>query len=107
MSSSSARGVEVTRPYKTFLATSPLVSDVIRVVIVRFEDGGWISYFRTDPVQTWEKQFAGRTAALHRSGAAGRASVARRPPPHSGAARWTVFGNSGPSPCNRLVPCLN
>ncbi len=45
----SARGVEVTRQYKTFLATSQLVSGVIRVVIVRFEDGGWIPYFCTDP----------------------------------------------------------
>jgi hypothetical protein len=35
------RGVCVTRPYKTFLATSRLISGKIRVVIVRFEDGGW------------------------------------------------------------------
>ena len=40
---------EVTRQYKTFLATSQLVSGVIRVVIVRFEDGGWVPYFCTDP----------------------------------------------------------
>jgi len=43
------RGVEVTRQYKTFLATSRLVSSQIRVVIVRFEDGGWAPYFCTDP----------------------------------------------------------
>ena len=42
------RGVEVTRQYKTFLATSKLVSGPIRVVIVRFEDGGWAPYFCTD-----------------------------------------------------------
>jgi hypothetical protein len=42
------RGVEVTRQYKTFLATSPLVSGQIRVVIVRFEEGGWAPYFCTD-----------------------------------------------------------
>ncbi len=48
------RGVEVTRQYKTFLATSELVSGpfmplrVGRVVIVRFEDGGWAPYFCTD-----------------------------------------------------------
>jgi hypothetical protein len=42
------RGVEVTRQYKTFLATSRLVSDKIRVVIVRFEDSGWAPYFCTD-----------------------------------------------------------
>jgi len=42
------RGVEVTRQYKTFLATSKLVSGVIRVVIVRFEDGGWAPHFCTD-----------------------------------------------------------
>lgn len=42
------RGVEVTRRYKTFLATSPLVSAAIRVVILRFEDGGWAPYFCTD-----------------------------------------------------------
>jgi len=42
------RGSEVTRQYKTFLATSQLVSGQIRVVIVRFEDGGWVPYFCTD-----------------------------------------------------------
>jgi len=42
------RGVEVTRQYKTFLATSQLVSGQIRVVMVRFEDGGWAPYFCTD-----------------------------------------------------------
>jgi len=41
-------GVEVTRQYKTFLATSRLVSGEIRVVIVRFEDGGWAPHFCTD-----------------------------------------------------------
>jgi hypothetical protein len=42
------RGVEVTRQHKTFLATSQLVGGQIRVVIVRFEDGGWAPYFCTD-----------------------------------------------------------
>jgi hypothetical protein len=42
------RGAEVTRQYKTFVATSQLVSSQIRVVIVRFEDGGWAPYFCTD-----------------------------------------------------------
>ena len=42
------RGVEVTRQYKTFLATSRLISGEIRVVILRFEDGGWAPYFCTD-----------------------------------------------------------
>ena len=42
------RGVEVTRQYKTFLATSHLISGEIRVVIVRFEDGGWAPHFCTD-----------------------------------------------------------
>jgi len=42
------RGVEVTRQYKTFLATSRLISDQIRVVIVRFEDDSWAPYFCTD-----------------------------------------------------------
>ncbi|MCH8839353.1 MAG: transposase [Planctomycetes bacterium] len=42
------RGIEVTRQVKTFLATSELVSGQIRVVIVRFEDGGWAPYFCTD-----------------------------------------------------------
>jgi hypothetical protein len=42
------RGVEVTRQYKTFLATSRLISGQIRVVVVRFEDGGWAPYFCTD-----------------------------------------------------------
>lgn len=42
------RGHEVTRSYKTFLATSRLVGGVIRVVIVRFDEG-WAAYFCTDP----------------------------------------------------------
>lgn len=42
------RGVEVTRQYKTFLATSELTSGVIRVVLLRFDDGGWAPYFCTD-----------------------------------------------------------
>jgi hypothetical protein len=31
------------------LATSKLISGVIRVVIVRFDDGSWAAYFCTDP----------------------------------------------------------
>lgn len=42
------RGAGVTREFKTFLATSRLTGGVIRVVIVRFEDG-WAPYFSTDP----------------------------------------------------------
>lgn len=42
------RGQKVTRSYKTFLATSRLVGGVLRVVIVRFDDG-WAAYFCTDP----------------------------------------------------------
>ena len=42
------RGSNVTRDYKTFLATSRLTGGVIRVVIVRFEDG-WAPHFCTDP----------------------------------------------------------
>lgn len=42
------RREQVTRQYKTFLATSQLVSGQIRVVIVRFEDRGWAPYFCTD-----------------------------------------------------------
>jgi hypothetical protein len=42
------RGVEVTRQYKTLLATSRLISGPIRVVIVRFEDGSWAPYFCTE-----------------------------------------------------------
>jgi len=42
------RGGEVTRQYKTFLATSRLTGGVIRVVIVKFDNGGWAAYFCTD-----------------------------------------------------------
>ena len=60
------RGVEVTRQYKTFLATSHLVSAQIRVVIVWFDDGSWAPYFCTDTsaeVATFWKQLprAGRS----------------------------------------------
>lgn len=43
------RGGAVIRKYKTFLATSKLAGGVIRVVIVRFDDGGWAAYFCTNP----------------------------------------------------------
>ncbi len=43
------RGKEVTRQYKTFLATSKIVGGTIRVVIVRFDKEGWAPYFCTDP----------------------------------------------------------
>ena len=42
------RGVEVTRRCKTFLATSKLISGVIRVVLVEYERGEWAAYFSTD-----------------------------------------------------------
>ncbi len=42
---SHCRGSMVTRDYKTFLATSHLASGVIRVVIVRFDEGGWAAHF--------------------------------------------------------------
>jgi hypothetical protein len=42
------RGVEVTRQYKTFLATTKLIGGVIRVVLLRYEDGSWAPYFCTD-----------------------------------------------------------
>lgn len=43
------RGAEVVRQYKCRLATTKLTGDVIRVVIVRFADGGWAPYFCTNP----------------------------------------------------------
>jgi hypothetical protein len=42
------RGERVTRKYKTFLATSQLVSGVIRVVLLQYESGIWAPYFCTD-----------------------------------------------------------
>ena len=42
------RGEKVTRQYKTFLATSKLISGPIRVIILRHEDGSWAPYFCTD-----------------------------------------------------------
>lgn len=41
------RGSKVTRQYKSFLATTHLTGGVIRVVIVKF-DNGWAAYFSTD-----------------------------------------------------------
>lgn len=43
------RGQDVTRRCKSFLATSHVAGGVIRVVIVKFEDGSWAPYFCTDP----------------------------------------------------------
>lgn len=44
----SCRGEDVSRTYKTFLATSHLTGGVIRVVIVPFDGGAWAAYFCTN-----------------------------------------------------------
>jgi DDE superfamily endonuclease len=41
-------GKQVTKTFKTFLATYPVVGGLIRVVLVREQDG-WVAYFCTDP----------------------------------------------------------
>jgi hypothetical protein len=46
------RGHQVTRKFKTFLGTTTLTGAVIRVVIVRYDDGNWAPYFCTDPTAT-------------------------------------------------------
>jgi hypothetical protein len=43
-----ARGVEVTRRYKTFDATTRLTGGVIRVVLLEHARGNWAAYFSTD-----------------------------------------------------------
>jgi hypothetical protein len=55
-------GREVTKTYKTFLATYPPAGGVIRVVLVK-EDDGWAAFFCTDPtasVQEILEAFADR-----------------------------------------------
>jgi hypothetical protein len=47
-------GKKVTKTFKTFLATYPVVGGVIRVVLVR-EDNGWVAFFCTDPEATVER----------------------------------------------------
>lgn len=42
------RGIEVTRRYKTFLATTKLTGGVIRVVLLEHERGNWAAYFCSD-----------------------------------------------------------
>jgi hypothetical protein len=44
-------GKQVTKTYKTFLATYPPAGGLIRVVLVR-EDDGWVAFFCTDPAAT-------------------------------------------------------
>jgi DDE superfamily endonuclease len=44
-------GKKITKTFKTFLATYPVVGGVIRVVLVR-EDSTWIAFFCTDPQAT-------------------------------------------------------
>lgn len=46
-------GCRVTKTYKTFLATWPVVGGVVRVVIVR-EPEGWEAFFSTDPAASVE-----------------------------------------------------
>lgn len=46
------RGHQVTRRFKTFLGTTPLTGGVIRVVLVRYDDGNWAPYFCTDATAT-------------------------------------------------------
>lgn len=58
-------GRRVTKTYKTFLATWPVVGGVIRVVIVRESDHRWESFFSTDPaasVETVLECFADRSS---------------------------------------------
>lgn len=43
------RGVEITRRYKTFLATTRLTGGVVRVVLLEQARGNWAAYFSTDP----------------------------------------------------------
>lgn len=43
------RGVEITRRYKTFLATTRLTGGVVRVVLLEHARGNWAAYFSTDP----------------------------------------------------------
>lgn len=45
---------KVTKTFKTFLATYAVVGDVIRVVLVR-EDNGWVAFFCTDSTATVEQ----------------------------------------------------
>jgi hypothetical protein len=57
-------GAKVTKTYKTFLATYPPAGGLIRVVLVR-EDQGWEAFFCTDPeatVQQILEAFADRAA---------------------------------------------
>lgn len=44
----SCRGVEVTRRYKSFLATSKVTGGAIRVVLLEYERASWAAYFSTD-----------------------------------------------------------
>jgi hypothetical protein len=44
----SCRGVEVTRRYKSFLATSKVTGGAIRVVLLEYERANWAAYFSTD-----------------------------------------------------------
>lgn len=45
-------GQRVTKTYKTFLATWPVVGGVLRVVLVRETGGKWDAFFCTDPTAT-------------------------------------------------------
>lgn len=59
------RGVAVFRRYKTFLATTTLADEPIRVVIVQFDNGQTAAYFSTDvdmPLETILETVAGRWA---------------------------------------------
>jgi hypothetical protein len=47
-------GKKVTKTFKTFLATYAVVGGVIRVVLVR-EDNGWMAFFCTNPEATVEQ----------------------------------------------------
>jgi hypothetical protein len=59
------RGANVTRRYKTFLATTRLTGGAIRVVLLEHESGAWAAYFSTNPqmdVQTLLETGAARWA---------------------------------------------
>ena len=42
------RGAQITRRYKTFLATTRLTHGIVRVVILEHDRSNWAAYFRTD-----------------------------------------------------------
>jgi hypothetical protein len=103
-------GRSIEKTYKTFLATYPPARGVIRVVLVK-EDDGWIPFFATDPTLTVQEILEAVADAVfcQKCGARLDASPERSGTPSSQAAHAarSAAASSRRASAPRSRPCLS